>query len=305
MASETPLIVEVKGNSLDDGPGIRTVVFFKGCPLSCVWCHNPECVRPGLELAWDARECVGCDTCTGVCPLRALGRHNPGFVDRDRCNLCLVCTGACPSGALSRVGRAMPVEEVVALALKDEPFFRTSGGGVTLSGGEPTMFMDYSSRLLRALKEEGIDTLLETCGHFDHARFVKELYPHLDLIYYDLKLYDPGEHRRYCGVPNDRILDNFAKLQRAALDGGVPLLPRIPLVPGITAKPRNLEALARFLKEHGARRVALEEYNPLWVEKVAKLGADSPHARDGAMRSWMDRGELARCRDIFASFDLA
>ena len=103
MASETPLIVEVKGNSLDDGPGIRTVVFFKGCPLSCVWCHNPECVRPGPELAWDARECVGCDTCTGVCPLRALGRHNPGFVDRDRCNLCLVCTGACPSVSLSRV----------------------------------------------------------------------------------------------------------------------------------------------------------------------------------------------------------
>ncbi len=199
----------------------------------------------------------------------------------------------------------MTVEEVVAAALKDMPFFQTSGGGVTLSGGEPTMFMDFSSRLLRELRKEGVNTLLETCGQFDHARFVKELYPHLDLIYFDLKLHDPGEHRKYCGVSNDRILDNFAKLQQAALDGGVPVLPRIPLVPGITAKPRNLEALARFLTEHGARRVALMEYNPLWVEKGAKVGTDNPHARDETMRTWMDRGELARCRAAFSSFDLS
>jgi pyruvate formate lyase activating enzyme len=300
----TPLIVEVKGNSLDDGPGIRTVIFFKGCPLSCVWCHNPECMRPGLELAFDARECVGCNTCLGVCPVRALSRDNPGFVDRDKCNLCLVCADACPSGALARVGRAMSVEEVIAAALTDLPFFRTSGGGVTLSGGEPTMYMDFSSRLLAGLKKENIHTLLETCGQFDHDRFTKELYPHLDLIYYDLKLHDPGEHRRYCGVSNDRILDNFEKLFRAAREGGVPVLPRIPLVPGITDKPRNLAALAGFLAENGAKQVALMPYNPLWVEKGGKVGVNNPHARDESMRTWMSAGELARCRAAFSSFNL-
>ncbi len=304
MASDVPLIVEVKGNSLDDGPGIRTVVFFKGCPLSCVWCHNPECMRPGLELAYDARECVGCDACVSSCPLRALSRDNPGFVDRWKCDLCMACVDACPSGALSRVGKAMAVEEIVEAVRRDLPFFRTSGGGVTLSGGEPTMYMDFSSRLLKELKKEGIDTLLETCGQFDHARFIKELYPHLDHIYFDLKLHDPGEHRRYCGVSNDRILDNFARLYRAALDGGVPVLPRIPLVPGITARPRNLEALARFLAEHGARRVALMDYNPLWVEKGAKVGTDNPHARDESMRTFMNREEAARCRAAFSSFEL-
>jgi pyruvate formate lyase activating enzyme len=191
------------------------------------------------------------------------------------------------------------VDEVIAAARKDLPFFKTSGGGVTLSGGEPTMYMDFSSRLLAGLRKQGIHTLLETCGQFDHARFLQELYPHLDLIYYDLKLHDPGEHRRYCGVSNDRILDNFEKLFRAAREGGVPVLPRIPLVPGITDKPRNLAALAGFLAENGVKQVALMPYNPLWVEKGAKVGVDNLYARDESMRTWMSAGELARCRAAF------
>ncbi|MFW6113673.1 MAG: glycyl-radical enzyme activating protein, partial [Actinomycetota bacterium] len=209
LGGKDPLILDIKGNSLDDGPGIRTVIFFKGCPLSCVWCHNPESKRTGPEISFDAGECIGCDSCIGVCERGALSRSNPVFIDRDKCDLCMRCVDECPAQALSSVGRSMMVEGIVEEVEKDLPFFKTSGGGVTLSGGEPTLFMDFASRLLRLLKSLSVHTLVETCGYFDYLDFKTSLYPYLDLIYYDLKLYDPEEHRKYCGVPNKKILENF------------------------------------------------------------------------------------------------
>lgn len=304
-AAGDPLILEVKGNSLDDGPGIRTVVFFKGCPLSCVWCHNPESKRTGAELAFDPRECVACDSCLEACEEAALDRSLPGFVDRDACTLCFACVDACPSGALSQVGREMAVEEVLELVGRDIPFFKTSGGGVTLSGGEPTLYMDYSSRLLRGLREMGVHTIVETCGHFDLVRFIELMDPYTDIIYYDLKIYDPEEHRTRCGVSNQRILDNFRALHRSFLDGDTEVLPRIPLIPGITATTENLQGLAAFLREEGASRVALLDYNPLWIEKSAKVGQKNPITSQKCMNTWMGREELGRCRDIFSGFTIA
>ena len=303
-ARRRPLILDVKGNSLDDGPGIRTVVFFKGCPLDCAWCHNPESKRAGVELAFDPKECVKCETCLSACAEGALDRADAGFVDRRRCTLCFECVEACPSGALSRVGRDMEVSEVIELVKRDVTFFETSGGGVTLSGGEPTLFMDYCSELLRGLKGLGIHTVVETCGYFDPSEFQRLVYPYTDDIYYDLKIFDREEHARMCGVSNEVILQNFVDLQNRFEAGGVPVLARVPLIPGITATDANLESLAGFLVESGANRVAVLQYNPLFKEKAANVGARDPLAGAPGTGSWMSPAEVRRCRDSLKGLEV-
>ncbi|HON38596.1 MAG TPA: glycyl-radical enzyme activating protein [Deltaproteobacteria bacterium] len=295
------LIFEIKGNSLDDGPGIRTVVFFKGCPLSCLWCHNPESKKSLPEISFDPEKCVGCDSCLAVCPRRALDRTNPMLVDRTRCTVCMECTQVCPGTALSPVGRYLSIAEVMAEIEKDLPFYQTSGGGVTLSGGEPTLFMGFASQLLRTIKERGIHTLLETCGFFDYSRFMELLYPHLDAIYYDIKLFDPGEHKRFCGVSSETILENFAKLSAACARDNREILPRIPLVPGITATRENLGSIARFLKGLNVQKVALLPYNPLWLSKLTMLGQPR---RTGLSEEWMTGPEIEECRRIFSDFSI-
>jgi pyruvate formate lyase activating enzyme len=294
-----PLILDVKGNSLDDGPGIRSVVFFKGCPLSCVWCHNPESKKAVVEIAFDAAVCTGCDTCLDVCEQGALLRDKPGYIDRRACNLCFACVAVCPSGALEQVGRAMSVDAITDTILKDKPFFDTSGGGVTFSGGEPTLFMPFLSRLASSIRQAGVHTLLETCGFFEGERFVSLVLPHLDTIYFDLKLFDREAHRRYCGVPNDTILENVICLAEWARHGAIDFLPRIPLIPGITATPDNLRAWAAFLKTHRLNQVKLLAYNPLWPEKTMKIGENNAFLGEKFLQSWMPPAAIKESETIF------
>jgi pyruvate formate lyase activating enzyme len=294
-----PLVLDIKGNSLDDGPGIRTVIFFKGCPLSCVWCQNPESKETGVEISFDEKECIGCDTCLDVCPEGALSRDNPFFIDRERCTFCFDCADNCPALALSVVGREMSCDEIVGALLKDKPFYDTSGGGVTLSGGEPTMFMDFTAGLLVELKSKGIHTLLETCGLFNLKRFEEKLYPHLDTIYFDLKLHDPGEHLKFCGVRNDTIIENFIALHKMSSESGIPLLARVPLIPGITDRESNLGAIAHLLRMQGAKKVQVLSYNPLWHEKSRKIGVENPLRLQESMTRWIDAERLERSKAIF------
>ncbi len=294
-----PLILDIKGNSLDDGPGIRTVIFFKGCPLSCVWCQNPESKNAEVEISFDEKECIGCDTCLEICPEGALSRDNPFFIDRKRCSLCFDCVESCPAMALTAVGREMSRDEIVAVALKDKPFYDTSGGGVTLSGGEPTMFMDFAAGLLGELKSRGIHTLLETCGLFNLSRFKETLYPDLDSIYYDLKLYNPDEHVRFCGAGNEAIIENFIALHRMSAEGGVPVLARIPLIPGITDSESNLGSLANLLSTEGVHKVQVLSYNPLWHEKEKKIGVENPLSREEPMTRWINAEGIERSKNIF------
>lgn len=296
---KAPLILEIKGNSLDDGPGIRSVVFFKGCPLSCGWCHNPESKSPGLEIAFDAAECIGCGTCLETCQEAALSKDNPFYIDRDRCNLCFACVDTCPSGALSRVGHPMTTEAVLQATLKDSVFFRNSGGGVTLSGGEPTMFVDFTSNLLKALKQANVHTLVETCGLFDLEVFEKKLYPFIDMIYYDIKLMDTGAHAHYCGVPNDRILANFRHLQKKYLDGCVEIIPRTPLIPGITDTDQNLSGIAKFLRDCNVVKARLLAYHPLWRAKNQKIGREDSLADNAVLNQFLSPQKLDACRSIF------
>ena len=296
-----PLILEIKGNALDDGPGIRSVVFFKGCPLSCRWCHNPESKRTAVEIGFDPAQCVDCGTCREVCPEGALDRENPAYIDRKKCTLCFACVEECPSGALERVGRSMSVAEIMAGILPDKPFFDTSGGGVTLSGGEPSLFMEFTAELLAAVKKEDIHVLMETCGYFDPDRFMSLLYPRLDMIYFDLKIMDEAAHKKYCGVPNQRIKTNFLRLLKATRADGKVLLPRTPLVPGITDTRENLEAVAAFLKQEEVKEAALLAYNPLWHDKTAKIGAENPCREDPDMTVFSDKKVLEKSREIFAA----
>ena len=297
----SPIILDIKGNSLDDGPGIRSVVFFKGCPLSCAWCHNPESKKPGPEISFDRDECVGCDTCLSVCPEHALDRNLPFFIDRNRCTLCGACVESCPSGALAMVGKCMTVEDIAEQVAKDKPFYNNSGGGVTCSGGEPTLYMDFLSEILQRLRNDSIHTLLETCGLFDFEAFAEKILPYTDSIYYDIKIYDADLHQRFCGVKNDLILENFARLNAAARQNSVSLLPRTPLVPNMTAITENLTAIAGFLKNQGVHEARLLAYNPLWHEKKAKIGLPDTSRKDTAMRTWMSKEALAACTAIFAA----
>lgn len=304
-AVRTPLILDIKGNALDDGPGIRTVVFFKGCPLSCVWCHNPESKRPQVEIAFDAGRCAGCDSCLAVCPDRALDRSRPGFVDRRRCGLCFQCLEACPSGALSRVGQALAPEAVVRQVLRDKPFFEASGGGVTLSGGEPTLYPEFAAQLLDAFRQAGVHTLVETCGLFALDRFMHLIYPRVDAIYYDIKLMDADRHRRYCGRDNRTILANFERVQARSRRDGVALLPRTPLIPGITDTRDNLKAIADFLKRCGADRIELLPYHPLWRDKHRNIGLAAATAPELCGASFMPPQRIEACRALFRDAGIA
>jgi pyruvate formate lyase activating enzyme len=297
---KTPLILDIKGNSLDDGPGIRTVIFFKGCPLSCVWCHNPESKKATPEISFDQTECVGCDTCIETCPENALDRKNPFFIDRTCCSLCAACVENCPSGALSMVGKTMNIEDIFAVAEKDKPFYINSGGGVTLSGGEPTLYMDFLSDLLKRLKEDGIHTLIETCGLFEFESFEKKVLPFIDTIYYDIKILDPDIHQQFCGIKNDQILKNFIKLNTLSAGNGFELLARTPLIPNITATEKNLRQIADFLNAQGVRQTRLLAYNPLWHEKNKKIGTRNSFENNKDMTAWISKEKLEMYRSIFA-----
>jgi pyruvate formate lyase activating enzyme len=296
---EVPLVLEIKGNSLDDGPGIRSVVFFKGCPLSCGWCHNPESKRPGREIGFDATECIGCNTCLETCPEKALSRENPFFIDRNVCSLCFACVETCPSGALSQVGRSMTIDSILKTTLKDKSFFNNSNGGVTLSGGEPTLFLNFASDLLKAFKRNNIHTLLETCGLFDLTVFEEMLYPFIDTIYYDIKLIDAEEHSIFCGAPNHRILANFRHLQEKFLAGHVKIIPRTPLIPGITDTQKNLTGIAQFLQECKVTSIQLLAYHPLWQAKNQKIGHADCLGNNPEIGRFLPQDKMDTCRNIF------
>lgn len=295
----SPLVLDIKGNSLDDGPGIRSVVFLKGCPLSCAWCHNPESQRPGAELGWDQKTCIGCGTCVQTCQKGAISQEGPGAIVRSLCDFCGDCAEKCPSGALEIVGKKMDASEVLAAVVKDKPFFDASGGGATLSGGEPTLFLDYASELLQGLKAAGVSTLVETCGLFSMADFEKKILPFVDTLYFDLKVMDAKEHKRLCGVENAVIKKNFLRLMELKKDGGFNLLARTPLVPNMTATDENLKAVAAFLKDAGGSEIHLMAYNPLWHEKMDKIGAEDSYREDEDMTGFMAREDIARCEKIF------
>lgn len=282
MSPLTGRILHLQRLSTEDGPGIRTTVFFKGCPLRCAWCHNPESLSREPQIQWFAIRCLGCETCLTACPEGCLSRAEVGLViDRERCQGCGKCAEACPAGAIELLGRTVTLDELLAELRKDRAYYDASGGGVTLSGGEPTLQVDFTEALLRGLKAEGIATALDTCG-LCSADTLDRLLPFSDLVLYDLKLYAAELHRQFTGSPNQRILDNLLHLQ--AMQSRLPfrLWIRTPLIPGATATAENLTALGGFLSDHldgGVERWELCAFNNLCRDQYTRLGMEWTYAQ--------------------------
>lgn len=239
------LILDVKRMAVHDGPGIRTTIFLKGCPLSCRWCHNPESVSSAPEIGLLIRKCVGCRRCTEVCPTGAHtfsdGSHH---LDRSRCTACGKCVDACLPGALERYGTQMSPQAAAAAVLEDRTFYATSGGGCTLSGGEPLIQPQFCAEVLQLLRAEGIHCAVDTSGAVAWTDFEAVL-PHTDLFLYDLKHADDALHREHTGAPNAAILDNLRRLSRC----NVPIEIRIPTVPGFNADEASMQAMGGFLAD--------------------------------------------------------
>ena len=281
--SVSALIFDTHRMVTDDGPGLRTTLFLKGCPLKCVWCHNPESISPAPQVWWQKHRCIGCGACVTACPEQAL-RIDPeeGIqIQRHRCTGCGTCARVCPSKAMELLGRPWTVEEATAFVLRDRAFYETGGGGVTLSGGEPTLQHRFVRDLFRNLRESGIHTALDTCGLARWSVY-EELLPLTDLFLWDIKVMDPNLHRKLTESPNKLILENLVRLAGALRAGASSSLwIRTPLIPGMTDSPENLRRIARFISEQlqgSVGRWELCAFNGSCSPKYRRLGQNWPLA---------------------------
>lgn len=262
-------VFNIQRFSLFDGPGVRTVVFLKGCPLSCVWCHNPEGISRLPQLFFAPEKCIACGECVSLCPL---DRHHlrEGLHEflRDGCSACGRCTAGCPTEALSLSGTVMTVEEVMATVLRDAAVYRESGGGLTLSGGEPLYQADFALALLKAAKENGLSTCLETSGAAN-ASVLREIAVYTDIFYYDYKATGEEMHQKLCGTSGKLILENLSVLDELHADVTL----RCPIVPDGNDDLQHIEGIARVAKAHSSvRKIHLEPYHKLGVSKSEHLG---------------------------------
>ena len=267
------LITDIQRFSLNDGPGIRTTVFFKGCNMKCPWCHNPETLSKQKELLFYSEKCIGCGKCFEACPLSAHvivnGRHT---VDRSLCRSCGKCAEVCYAEALMISGREMTVEQILAEILRDKAYYEASGGGVTLSGGEVLCHFEFACALAKACREEGIPVAIESNLSVPYER-IQPLLSLCDVVMTDIKLFQDETHRKYTGLSNQTTLENIQRITT------IPLIVRTPLVEGITATEENLRAIAGFLSgKENLLYYQLLNFNPLGDFKYRGLDAENAFA---------------------------
>lgn len=285
------LVVDVKRCAVHDGPGIRTTVFLKGCPLRCLWCHNPESMRSSIQIKSLPGQCIGCGRCVEVCPAGCHVIDEAGHqFDRGNCQSCGRCSEACPAGALQRVGVCRSAEEIMGQVLRDVRYFEQSGGGVTLSGGEPLAQPGFSRALLAEAKAHDLHTCLDTSGHapFEHFEVILGL---VDLFLYDLKETDPVRHKQYTGVDNRLILENLGRLA----DCGATIILRCPIIPGYNDRADHFHRIAELVAGHSAiTEVNVMAFHPFGASKSEQVGLTSslPAMKavdQGTRQHWLDQ----------------
>lgn len=279
-------VFDIQRFSVKDGPGIRTTVFVKGCPLNCVWCHNPESKEREPILAFDKTKCIGCGKCVSVCQSRAISAI--GQIDREKCSLCKDCAEGCV-GALEILGEEARLDGIIETVLKDKPFYDNSGGGLTVSGGEPMYSPVFTNRLLKEAKKQAIHTCTETCGFGKWSDF-EELLPFTDLFLFDIKETDPTLHKKYTGSDNSLILQNLYNLNRL----GAKIILRCPIIPGYNDRDEHFESIANIANElENVLHVEVLPYHPLGKSKSELIGQvdpiDLPFPSNNIVKEWIDK----------------
>lgn len=297
MSSSQLLVVDILRSSVNDGPGIRTTVFVKGCPLRCAWCHNPESQSPRPEIALDASRCTGCGKCVEVCPNEvhtvADGKHT---LARDRCQFCGECSQACPAGVLKLIGKPWTPQAVVDLALRDKAFYDRSGGGLTISGGEPMAQFDAVLETLKLAKAAGLHVCLDTCGQAPTERYLQIL-PFVDLFLWDYKATGVALHRDLTGVDGDLIGRNL----RALYAAGTKIRLRCPMVPGLNDSAEHLKAIAELSAAMpNLDGIDIMPYHSFGRDKATRVGmsqADLPErpATEEQIDIWLTRLQSFGC----------
>lgn len=264
------IVFDIQRFSLHDGPGIRTIVFLKGCPLKCIWCSNPESQKFSQEIMFNAAKCIDCGTCEDVCPQGAVSENNQIYrIHTQLCDLCGRCCEQCPTQALKWSGKPLRVSAVLAEIEKDRAFYESSGGGVTFSGGEPLGQPAFLKMLLTKCRSRDIHTAVETCG-FVRWAYLQDILAVTDLFLYDLKHMDPAAHERITGYDNRLILENIEKLSRC----GATVVVRMPVVPGLNDSEKNLNDTAELMTKLGIHEIHLLPYHNFGESKYAMLGKD-------------------------------
>ncbi|PKN68878.1 MAG: glycyl-radical enzyme activating protein [Deltaproteobacteria bacterium HGW-Deltaproteobacteria-12] len=278
-------VLQIIRMSTEDGPGIRTTVFLKGCPLHCLWCHNPESISPRPQIQWIKTSCIGCGICVKACPEKALEQTEKDIsINHSTCNGCGLCTEECPTTAMELLGKKWNVHDLAGELVKDRAYFEQSGGGVTLSGGEAALQNNFCRALLQELKSRGISTALDTCGLISQAALAG-LLPYVDLLLYDLKEINPEKHKKFTGAGNEKILANaiFAANYKKTHPSLKTIWIRTPVIPRATDTAENILGLGDFIAENLRGTVARWElcaFNNLCRDKYDRLGMKWPYARE-------------------------
>ncbi|MDU2937673.1 MAG: glycyl-radical enzyme activating protein [Enterobacteriaceae bacterium] len=265
---QTGTVFNIQKFSLHDGPGIRTIVFLKGCYLACRWCSNPESQNTQPEVFYQPDNCLHCGRCVQACPLQAIDPQRAGMVDRERCDGCGACASVCPAGAMVLTGKTMTVAQVMAELLKDEVHYRRSGGGITLSGGEALAQPEFAAELLAACKARGWHTAMETTG-IASQKVLDQVIPLLDVVLLDVKTFFREPHQQFTGYPNDVVLQNALYLSAMAKEVAI----RVPVIPGFNKDEKSIRAIALFAKHMShVSRLHLLPYHSFGKNKYALLG---------------------------------